>query len=300
MVAEGMAFGTGSAIAHRAIGSIFGGGGYYGEEGGAPRRPRAASAAPPADAGGGSLWGDEMDDIDDDGGGGGFFDGFDFDGDERGAGGDDDACCAWYQIRKFLSEISSSGDAAHPLTHASMAEAKERGNALYKAGKFVEAVAAYDESIGIDPTVASVHANRAAALSGQGRRFFGEAVKSCVAAVCLDPAYARARQRLGALAIKLGELDTATAAAEDALRADPESPGAIALVKQMARAPRRPRRGQRRVQSRRQTQGATHLHRRPGARRLRRRLRPRLRRRLGENPPASGPASGPASALRLP
>ena len=114
-----------------------------------------------------------------------------------------------------------------------MAEAKERGNALYKAGKFVEAVAAYDESIGIDPTVASVHANRAAALSGQGRRFFGEAVKSCVAAVCLDPAYARARQRLGALAIKLGELDTATAAAEDALRADPESPGAIALVKQM-------------------------------------------------------------------
>ena len=134
---------------------------------------------------------------------------------------------------KFLSEISSSGDAAHSLTHASMAEAKERGNALYKAGKFVEAVAAYDESIGIDPTVASVHANRAAALSGQGRRFFGEAVKSCVAAVCLDPAYARARQRLGALAIKLGELDTATAAAEDALRADPESPGAIALVKQM-------------------------------------------------------------------
>ena len=133
----------------------------------------------------------------------------------------------------FLNEISRPGDAAHPPTHASMAEAKERGNALYKAGKFVEAVAAYDESIGVDPTVASVHANRAAALSGQGRRFFGEAVKSCVAAVCLDPAYARARQRLGALAIKLGELDTATAAAEDALRADPESPGAIALVKQM-------------------------------------------------------------------
>ena len=36
MVAEGMAFGTGSAIAHRAIGSIFGGGGgYYGGGGGA-------------------------------------------------------------------------------------------------------------------------------------------------------------------------------------------------------------------------------------------------------------------------
>ena len=81
MVAEGMAFGTGSAIAHRAIGSIFGGGGYYGGGGGGGAAPPPEQpAAPPADAGGGSLWGDEMDDIDDDGGGGGFFDGFDFDG----------------------------------------------------------------------------------------------------------------------------------------------------------------------------------------------------------------------------
>lgn len=81
MVAEGMAFGTGSAIAHRAIGSMFGGGGYYGGGGGGGAAPPPEQpAAPPADAGGGSFWGDEMDDIDDDGGGGGFFDGFDFDG----------------------------------------------------------------------------------------------------------------------------------------------------------------------------------------------------------------------------
>ena len=113
-----------------------------------------------------------------------------------------------------------------------MAEAaKERGNALYKSGKFSDAVAAYDEAIAADPTIASVHANRAAALSGQGRAFFAEAVRSCVTAVALDPSYARARSRLGQLCTKLGELDTATTAAEDLARADPDSAAAKALTR---------------------------------------------------------------------
>lgn len=113
-----------------------------------------------------------------------------------------------------------------------MAEAaKERGNALYKSGKFSDAVAAYDEAIAADPTIASVHANRAAALSGQGRAFFAEAVRSCVTAVALDPSYARARSRLGQLCTKMGELDTATTAAEDLARADPDSAAAKALTR---------------------------------------------------------------------
>jgi tetratricopeptide (TPR) repeat protein len=88
-----------------------------------------------------------------------------------------------------------------------MAEAKERGNALYKSGKFADAVKAYDESLAIDPSVASVYANKAAALSGQGRRFHAQAMEACVAAVALDPGYARAKTRLGALLSKLGDLD---------------------------------------------------------------------------------------------
>jgi tetratricopeptide (TPR) repeat protein len=88
-----------------------------------------------------------------------------------------------------------------------MAEAKERGNALYKSGKFADAVKAYDESLAIDPSVASVYANKAAALSGQGRRFHAQAMEACVAAVALDPGYARAKMRLGALLSKLGDLD---------------------------------------------------------------------------------------------
>ena len=90
MVAEGMAFGTGSAIAHRAIGSIFGGGGYgygggYGGGGsaaGGPPAPGSAPEVPPSDAaaGGSSMWGDEFDadsDSSDGGGWGDVFDGWD-------------------------------------------------------------------------------------------------------------------------------------------------------------------------------------------------------------------------------
>ena len=113
-----------------------------------------------------------------------------------------------------------------------MAEAaKDRGNALYKSGKFAEAVAAYDEAIALDDSIASVHANRAAALSGQGKAFFADAVRSCVTAVSLDPSYARARSRLGQLCTKLGELDTATTAAEDLAKTDPDSAPAKALTR---------------------------------------------------------------------
>lgn len=114
-----------------------------------------------------------------------------------------------------------------------MAEAKERGNALYKSGQFALAVVAYDESIAADPSQAAVHANKAAALSAQGRAFFPRAVRACVTAAAMDPTYGRARQRLGALCVKLGELDTATGAAEEQLREDPESQGAVALLKQL-------------------------------------------------------------------
>ena len=114
-----------------------------------------------------------------------------------------------------------------------MAEAKERGNTLYKAGKFAQAVAAYDESIAEDPTQAPVYANKAAALSGQGRAFFPQAVRACVTACAIDPSYERARQRLGSLCVKLGELDTAVDGAEDHLRQDPESKGAVSLLRQL-------------------------------------------------------------------
>ena len=117
-----------------------------------------------------------------------------------------------------------------------MAEAKERGNALYKSGQFAEAVKAYDASLAIDPSVASVYANKAAALSGQGRRLYAQAMEACVAAVALDPGYARAKMRLGALLSKLGDLDAATRAVEALAEKDVfrSAEGTSALRSQLA------------------------------------------------------------------
>ena len=95
-----------------------------------------------------------------------------------------------------------------------MAEAKARGVALYQKGKFADAVVAYDESLAIDRTVAPTHANKAAALLGQGRAFFKQALECCLEAVAIDPGYTRAKTRLGCLITKLGELDFAVAFAE--------------------------------------------------------------------------------------
>lgn len=82
VVAEGFAFGTGSALAHRAVGSMMGGSSEYGYgHNGAPPAPGVDAAptppAPPPEQS--SFFGDELDDLDDDdgGGGGGWFDGFD-------------------------------------------------------------------------------------------------------------------------------------------------------------------------------------------------------------------------------
>ena len=117
-----------------------------------------------------------------------------------------------------------------------MADARERGNALYKSGKFADAVRAYDESLAASPSAAA-HANRAAALAAQGRAHIPAAVISCVAALCLDPAYERAKTRLGALLTKLGDLDVASAAARErangAGAGAPQGPGARAIATQL-------------------------------------------------------------------
>ena len=151
-----------------------------------------------------------------------------------------------YQIRRVFSSFqsarvfSSSFVASNntPQRRAppaappprSMADARERGNALYKSGKFADAVRAYDESLAASPSAAA-HANKAAALAAQGRKNIPAAVQSCVAALCLDPAYERAKTRLGALLTKLGDLDVASAAARE--RANAGAPGARAIATQL-------------------------------------------------------------------
>ncbi|KAK9088868.1 hypothetical protein Scep_027950 [Stephania cephalantha] len=86
-------------------------------------------------------------------------------------------------------------------------EVKRAGNELYKRGHFAEALVLYDRAIALVPENAAYRSNRAAALTGLGR--FGQAVRECEEAVRLDPGYGRAHQRLAALHLRLGRVESA-------------------------------------------------------------------------------------------
>ncbi|KAF3784164.1 Inactive TPR repeat-containing thioredoxin [Nymphaea thermarum] len=84
-------------------------------------------------------------------------------------------------------------------------ELKEAGNEEYKNGRFAEALALYDRAIVLDPTCASYHSNKSAALIGLGRLL--DAVSECKEAIRLEPTYTRAHHRLATLYFRLGVTD---------------------------------------------------------------------------------------------
>lgn len=79
-------------------------------------------------------------------------------------------------------------------------ELKRMGNDNYRKGHFTEALSFYDKAIALSPGNAAYHCNRAAALIGLKR--LPDAVRECEEAIRLDPAYVRARHRLGSLLIR--------------------------------------------------------------------------------------------------
>jgi tetratricopeptide (TPR) repeat protein len=93
------------------------------------------------------------------------------------------------------------------------------GTALAGKDRHAEAVAAFTESIRLEPNRAITHNNLGASLDVLGR--VGEAVEHYQRAIALDPAYARARYNLGAALLKLGRVTNAAASFQHALRLDP-------------------------------------------------------------------------------
>ncbi|KAK7401923.1 hypothetical protein VNO78_13792 [Psophocarpus tetragonolobus] len=91
------------------------------------------------------------------------------------------------------------------MTGSDPDELKMAGNELYRAGNFVEALALYDRAVSISPVNAACRSNRAAALTALGR--LGEAARECHEAVKLDPAYARAHNRLASLYLRFGQVE---------------------------------------------------------------------------------------------
>jgi len=102
-------------------------------------------------------------------------------------------------------------------------EAKEKGNAAFKAGKNQEAVSQYTIGIDLDPqnkTLSStLYANRAAAYMKLKK--FTEALADCNKAIALNENYAKAYLRRGEVRMELDDYEEAT---RDFNRADQLDP----------------------------------------------------------------------------
>jgi serine/threonine-protein phosphatase 5 len=80
---------------------------------------------------------------------------------------------------------------------------KDAGNVLFKAGKFAEAVAKYDEAVDADPTVCAFYTNRAACHLKLENH--GLAISDSTVAIGLDKTFVKAYFRRGSAYMALGK-----------------------------------------------------------------------------------------------
>jgi len=125
--------------------------------------------------------------------------------------------------------VFSHGSAGAVSAAPTFAEKKENANALFKAGKFLAAIAAYDAALNVKPPpsdseAAIAHANAAQALLNlaaaddeRKQACAAEALRRAARAGELAPSYAKAHARCAAACDILGE---AEAAAEFRQRAE--------------------------------------------------------------------------------
>jgi DnaJ family protein C protein 7 len=85
-------------------------------------------------------------------------------------------------------EVNSVLRRARAVTSARMS-----GNLLFKASKFMEACAVYNEGLDHDPNNSVLLCNRAACRSKLGQ--YEKAIEDCDAALQLNPCYSKAKLR---------------------------------------------------------------------------------------------------------
>ena len=122
------------------------------------------------------------------------------------------------------SDEDDDGDTEKPETKkpvdaAAAAAAKSRGNDLFKATKFADAIVAYTEALEADPSMSAALCNRSGARYQLGE--YKSAEKDATAAAALDPRYTKAYHRRAAARWKLGALDDALADYDVAIGLNP-------------------------------------------------------------------------------
>src|SRR5690606_1924858 len=100
------------------------------------------------------------------------------------------------RLRKVEAELKERDRRAY-LSKPLSEEAREKGNAAFKAGKFAEAKALYDEAIRRDPEDARNYSNRAACLTKLME--FQAALADSDNCIQLDPKFVKGYTRKGAI-----------------------------------------------------------------------------------------------------
>ena len=98
-------------------------------------------------------------------------------------------------------------------------EAKEKGNGLFREGKFTEAIKEYEEAIKRDPNEPSYRNNLAATLAKLGD--FPGAREACEKAISLDPKYVKAWAKKGDIEFFMKEYHKALESYKRGLELEP-------------------------------------------------------------------------------
>lgn len=97
-------------------------------------------------------------------------------------------------LKKAEAEKQKADKAAY-LDPSKALENKEKGNTLYKAAKYAEAIQEYSEAIKRDPSLVAVYSNRAACYSKL--MDWGRGLEDCDTCLKLDPSFVKAYIRKG-------------------------------------------------------------------------------------------------------
>ena len=113
---------------------------------------------------------------------------------------------------------------AQKLREYKATEEKEKGNAQYKKGKCLAAIACYTRAIEHDPSNAVYPANRA--MAHLKMKQYKKAVEDCTIAVKLDKKYTKAWLRRATALVGMGCLEDAVPDFEHVLKLDPKNANA--------------------------------------------------------------------------
>jgi len=126
--------------------------------------------------------------------------------------------------KKVEKELKEAERKAY-IDPAKAAEAKERGNALFKAGDFPGAIKEYTEAIKRNPSDAKLYSNRAACYTKLVEPNF--ALKDAEECIKLDPTFIKGYVRKGASLLALREKKKAEAAYAKAAEIDANHPEVV-------------------------------------------------------------------------